>query len=176
MTSKTPRWKPGFSAAWRPGAITLNCGLSACLPTLVSQRTREIGIRMALGAQHGHVFGLVMRHAALLIRVGLFVGVAGGAAGDALNDGYVVWSECTRSADVCSVVLLLTLVALAACLVPVRRATGAWIPWWPCGTNSDQPPAGRRITMNGYRQREIRPTWALPPASAPRVPYSLKSV
>jgi predicted permease len=98
-------------------------GIYSVLAYLVSQRTREIGIRMALGAQHGHVLGLVMRHAALLICVGLFVGLAGALLATRMMSNMLFGVTAHDPVTFGAVVSLLTVVALVACLVPIRRAT-----------------------------------------------------
>jgi predicted permease len=98
-------------------------GLYSVLAYLVSQRTREIGIRMALGAQQGHVLNLVMRHAAMLICVGILLGLACALLASRMMADMLFGVTAHDPVTFASVVSLLTLVALAACLVPVRRAT-----------------------------------------------------
>ncbi len=99
-------------------------GLYSVLAYLVSQRTREIGIRMALGAQQGHV--LDSGHAACCDSDLLSASVrrAGGcAAGRADMADMLFGVNAHDPLTFAAVVSLLTLVALAACLIPVRRAT-----------------------------------------------------
>jgi hypothetical protein len=98
-------------------------GLYSVLAYLVSQRTREIGIRMALGAQQGHVLNLVMRHAAVLICAGMFAGLAAALAAAHFMTDMLFGVKARDPMTFGAVVSLLTVVALAACLVPVRRAT-----------------------------------------------------
>jgi predicted permease len=98
-------------------------GLYSVLAYLVSQRTREIGIRMALGAQQGHVLNLVMRHAAVLICVGMFAGLAAALAAAHFMTDMLFGVKAHDPLTFGAVVSLLVVVALAACLVPVRRAT-----------------------------------------------------
>ncbi len=98
-------------------------GLYSVLAYLVSQRTREIGIRMALGAQQGHVLNLVMRHAAVLICVGMFAGLAAALATAHFMTDMLFGVKAHDPLTFGAVVSLLTVVALTACLVPVRRAT-----------------------------------------------------
>jgi putative ABC transport system permease protein len=89
----------------------------------VSQQTREIGIRMALGATRGGVLGLVLRQALTVIAVGLGVGLAGAAlAARALQSllGDMPWRD--PIAFLVTAVLLLS-AAFVAILVPVARAT-----------------------------------------------------
>jgi len=90
---------------------------------LVSRRTREIGVRMALGATTRDVLWLVLREGLLLVAVGLVIGV-----GLALATGWLVASMLydVRAFDplVFGVApMLLAFVALVACYVPARRAS-----------------------------------------------------
>jgi predicted permease len=98
-------------------------GLYSVLSYLVSQRTREIGIRMALGAQQGDVLGLVMRHAASLIVVGIVIGLAGALVATRVIGDMLFGVKPHDPVTFGLVVSLLAVVALAACLIPVRRAT-----------------------------------------------------
>jgi ABC-type antimicrobial peptide transport system permease subunit len=98
-------------------------GLYSVLSYLVAQRTREIGIRMALGAQQGDVLGLVMRHAAALIVVGIVTGLGGALVAARVMGDMLFGVKAHDPLTFAAVVSLLTFVALAACLVPVRRAT-----------------------------------------------------
>jgi len=98
-------------------------GLYGVLAYLVAQRTREIGIRLALGSSARAVFDLVLREGLLLLGVGF----AAGASGALLLRGSLESQLFgIRAADVrviAAVSLLLWVVALAACALPARRAT-----------------------------------------------------
>jgi putative ABC transport system permease protein len=97
-------------------------GIYGVMAYSVAQRTREIGIRMALGASPGRVLGLIGRRAALLIALGLLLGLAG-AMGLARLIASQLWGiQPTDPATFTGVSLLLVAVALLACLVPARRA------------------------------------------------------
>ena len=90
----------------------------------VSQRTREIGIRMALGAQRGNILRMVVMQGARLTAVGLFVGLV---AGSFLTQVLVTLLLNVSAKDpviFIAVTLLLAAVALLASYLPARRATG----------------------------------------------------
>ena len=97
-------------------------GLYSVLSYLVLQRTREIGIRMALGAQNADVLRMVVGQAGLLTAIGmcagLFVALAGAGVMQSMCYGLSARDPLTFAA----VVLLLAVVSLVACYVPVRRA------------------------------------------------------
>ena len=90
---------------------------------LVSQRTREIGIRKALGAQTNDVLGLVIRQGMALVVVGLVVGLALALALTRLLAGQLYGVSATDPATFAAIALLLATVALVACWIPARRAT-----------------------------------------------------
>jgi predicted permease len=104
-------------------ALVLACvGLYGLLSYEVSRRTREIGIRMALGAHPGRVLKLVLRQGVLLAIVGAGVGI-GVALGLTRYLASMLYD--VRANDpltMIAVAVLLTVVALAACYIPARRA------------------------------------------------------
>ncbi|HEU5412141.1 MAG TPA: ABC transporter permease, partial [Candidatus Angelobacter sp.] len=105
-------------------ALLLACtGLYSVLSYLVTQRTREIGIRMALGAQRGDVLRLVMRHAASLTAAGLGAGLLIALMGTRLVRSMLFQVSAYDPATFVAVVAGLAAVALLAALIPVRRAT-----------------------------------------------------
>ena len=115
-------------AAWLIGgfagvALVLGVvGLYGVIAYSVSQRTREIGVRMALGAQRNAVYGLVMRQAGGLTVTGLALGLAG-AEGMAtlirkMLFGVAAWDAVTLA----TVAAVLGVAAMAASFVPARRA------------------------------------------------------
>ncbi len=98
-------------------------GLYGVMSFLVGQRTREIGIRVALGATPRDVVLLFLRRGAGLVITGLVCGLAGGAAITRLLEGALVDLSPLDPPAFAAVSLFLTTVALAACYVPARRAT-----------------------------------------------------
>jgi putative ABC transport system permease protein len=98
-------------------------GIYGVMSYLVTQRTQEIGIRMALGARHGHVLGLVVGHAFRLTLAGVAIGV-GLSLGLTRYLATLLYGVNTRDAwTFCSVAFLLMAVSLLASYIPARRAT-----------------------------------------------------
>ena len=89
----------------------------------VAQRTQEIGIRMALGAQMKDVLKLVLRSAMSLVFFGALLGLAGAYAATRVMSSLLFGVTATDLATFIAVPSLLFLVALIASLVPARRAT-----------------------------------------------------
>jgi len=88
------------------------------------QQAREIGIRMALGAQRPDVFALVIRQGLKLAVVGIAIGVAGALLLMRLIAAQLYGLKPTDPMTLGGVSILLALVVTAACYVPARRATG----------------------------------------------------
>jgi putative ABC transport system permease protein len=111
----------GVFAALALGLASI--GLYGVMALTVTQRTRELGIRMALGAERTNIFKLVLGQGMTLIAIGIGIGLVGAiAAGRALmsllyNVGAI------DAGAVITAVISLGLVALIACCVPARRAT-----------------------------------------------------
>ena len=102
--------------------LLASIGLYSVLSYLVGQRTREIGIRMALGAQRGHVLRLVMRHAALLTLGGVAAGVLIALLGARLVSSMLYGVSAHDPFMFAAVIAVLVAIAVTAALVPVRRA------------------------------------------------------
>jgi putative ABC transport system permease protein len=97
-------------------------GIYSVMAYSVAERTREIGIRMALGARAGDVFRLVALHTAILLSIGLIVGLAGSFALTRYLKSALYEVTATDPATFVAVSLFLAMVAAIACLVPTRRA------------------------------------------------------
>jgi putative ABC transport system permease protein len=97
-------------------------GLYGVLSYTVTQRTHEMGVRLALGAGAGDVLGLVMRQGLRLIAAGLALGLAGTMALTGLIESLLFGVSPSDPATQLLVVAILTVVAVAACWMPARRA------------------------------------------------------
>jgi putative ABC transport system permease protein len=98
-------------------------GLYGVLAYNVSRRTREIGIRMALGAEAGHVRGLVIREVAFMMAIGTVAGLSAAAATGILIRSQLYGLSYWDPSVYASAAALLWIVALAAAYLPARRAT-----------------------------------------------------
>lgn len=97
-------------------------GIYGVISYVVGQRTHEIGIRMALGAQRSHVLKIVMGKAAILAAIGVAIGLAAGAGLTQLMSKILYGVSATDPLTFAVVAIVLTAVALAACYIPARRA------------------------------------------------------
>jgi predicted permease len=97
-------------------------GIYGVLAYLVAQRTREIGIRVALGSSRAAILGLVLREGFELVLIGLILGVVGAASLQKLVATEIYGVRPLDPVLLASVMALLAIVALAACAVPARRA------------------------------------------------------
>jgi predicted permease len=102
--------------------LLASVGIYGVVSYLVVQRTHEIGIRMALGAQQSHVMSWVLGAGARLALVGVGIGIAAALALTRLMTSLLYGVSATDPATFLGVAFLLTLVALAACYIPARRA------------------------------------------------------
>jgi predicted permease len=104
-------------------ALLLSCiGIYGVVSYLVGQRTHEIGVRMALGAQPAHVLRLILMQGAKMALIGIAVGLAGSFALTRLMSKMLFGVGAYDPLTFAGVALLLIGVALAACYVPARRA------------------------------------------------------
>ena len=98
-------------------------GLYAVLAYSVTQRTQEIGVRMALGAQARQVSWLVLKRGLGQLAIGLTLGLAGALALSRVVRRMLVGISPADPVTFAAITILLTIVAVAACLLPARRAT-----------------------------------------------------
>ncbi|HMB53955.1 MAG TPA: ABC transporter permease [Thermoanaerobaculia bacterium] len=97
-------------------------GLYAVVSYAARLRTRELAMRMALGADRGNVLGLVLRQGSGMVAAGIALGLAGGLALARLADSMLWGVEASDPTTLVAATLLLTAVALAACWLPAHRA------------------------------------------------------
>ncbi|HEX5438076.1 MAG TPA: ABC transporter permease [Gemmatimonadaceae bacterium] len=105
------------------GLLLAAIGIYGVLAYHVAQRTREFGIRLALGARGGDVVRSVMRRGALLIVMGIAVGLLAAAAVTRLVSGLLYGISPLDPVTFVVAPLVLIVVALVACWIPARRAT-----------------------------------------------------
>jgi putative ABC transport system permease protein len=103
-------------------AVLAAIGIYGVMAYSVAERTREIGIRMALGAGSGDVVKMILRHALLIVLIGLVAGLAGSFALTRVIKSALYGVTATDPATYVGISTLLLLVAIVACLIPTRRA------------------------------------------------------
>jgi predicted permease len=98
-------------------------GIYAVTSYSVAQRTQEIGVRVALGAQHGQVSWLILRRGLVQLGIGLVLGLIGSYFASGVLESLVIQMQPTDPITFVSISVLLLVVTIAACLLPARRAT-----------------------------------------------------
>ena len=104
------------------GLLLAAAGIYSVLSFLVTRRTHEMGVRMALGAQWGDILELVLATGGKLIGAGLCVGLLGGFAITRLMSAQLFGITPADPATYAAAIVLLGLVGLLACYIPARRA------------------------------------------------------
>ncbi|MBO0863376.1 MAG: FtsX-like permease family protein, partial [Chloracidobacterium sp.] len=99
------------------------CGIYGVMSYLVSQRTHELGIRLALGAQVGDVMKLIIRQGMAVALIGISLGLAAALAVTQLMKSLLFGVSSTDPVTYALIALLLVGVALIASYIPARRAT-----------------------------------------------------
>jgi putative ABC transport system permease protein len=102
--------------------VLASVGIYGVISYAVAQRTREFGIRLALGAQPANVFGLILVHGVRVVGCGILLGLAAAAVLTRLLTSLLFGVQPTDPLTFVAMPMLLMGVALAACYVPARRA------------------------------------------------------
>ena len=119
-----PRFYAGFVGFFAGLALFLAAfGIYALLSYTVEQRHREIGVRMALGAQRGDIVGLIVRQGAVLVAAGAAVGLLAAAASSRVLESFLYGVATDDRVTFVGAPLALVVVGLLACWLPARRAT-----------------------------------------------------
>jgi len=98
-------------------------GIYGVISYAVAQRTKEFGVRMALGAQPGNVLALVLRRGLLLTLCGIVIGLVGASFATRLLSGFLFGVTTTDPTTFVAVSLLMGVIAVLASYIPARRAT-----------------------------------------------------
>jgi ABC-type antimicrobial peptide transport system permease subunit len=97
-------------------------GIYGVLTYLVAQRTKEIGIRIALGTSAGDVFRLMLREGTMLVTIGLALGFGGTIALRRAIENEIYGIRALDPVVLSTVIVMLGFIALTACALPARRA------------------------------------------------------
>jgi hypothetical protein len=119
-----PRLNAMLLAVFASAATVLAAiGLFGVMATMVRQRTRELGIRMAIGATSTEIGGMVVRRGLVIAGVGALIGIAGALATNRLVASMLYEVSPTDALTLLSVTVVLIVVALVATLIPARSST-----------------------------------------------------
>jgi predicted permease len=119
-----PRFRMLLLALFAIAATLIaTCGIYGLMAYAVTQRRREIGVRMALGADRGDVLRLVLARALRIVVAGLIIGLAGAAGVTRVLQSFLFGVTPTDPIAFTVVTLLLIVVGLMAAWLPARRAT-----------------------------------------------------
>jgi predicted permease len=119
-----PRYQTTLLALFAALAMCLaGVGIYGVMSYSVNQRTREIGVRMALGARRWNVLGLVLRQGMGLVVIGVAIGLIGAFALTRVIGSLLFDVGARDPATFSSVAILLSAVAFIACMIPAQRAT-----------------------------------------------------
>jgi ABC-type antimicrobial peptide transport system permease subunit len=110
----------GFAAV---AVLLAAIGIYGVISVATRQRTREFGLRMALGAERETILRMVLLEGVRMSMVGLAIGLAGAIAGGRILERFLYGVKPGDPFTLAAAVGLLGLVALTACILPARRAT-----------------------------------------------------
>jgi ABC-type antimicrobial peptide transport system permease subunit len=102
--------------------VLATVGLYAVTAYSVTQRTQEIGVRMALGAQAAHIRRLILRRGLVQLAIGVTIGLAGAFGVGRLLRSVLIGTAPTDPVTLVAITALLVMVGVVACLWPARQA------------------------------------------------------
>jgi putative ABC transport system permease protein len=122
-----PRWPGRFFRVMLTlfaivGLVLSATGVYAVTAHAVTRRTREIGVRIALGARAGQVYRLVLSQVAVQFAVGLTLGLAGAIGVGIVLRSFLFQTSATDPATLAGISMVLAAIVIAACVAPARRA------------------------------------------------------
>jgi len=106
------------------GALLAAIGVYGVLSFSIARRTREMGIRFALGAKVSQIFLLVIRDGMVLVGAGMAIGISAGVVAARSLATFLYGVSTSDAATFVVSTLVLLLVALVACVIPAKRAMG----------------------------------------------------
>jgi ABC-type antimicrobial peptide transport system permease subunit len=118
--ARTVGWLLGVSGLL--AVVMTAIGLFGVIAYMASQRTHEIGVRMALGARQSDVMKLVMRQGLRVTIVGLSIGIVAAFAASRLLSPVLYGIDANDPVTMAAVAISLTVIALTACYLPARKA------------------------------------------------------
>jgi ABC-type antimicrobial peptide transport system permease subunit len=123
VSTAQPRFRTALLGGFAIVALLLSAiGIYGVMAYATSQRTREIGLRIALGALPSQILSLILRQGLIMVSAGLLAGIVGALAVTRLLANFLFDTTATDPLTFGIVVLLLTLAAAAAVSIPARRA------------------------------------------------------
>jgi len=114
-----------LGALFGVAALALSCiGLYGIMSYTMASRTREIGLRVALGAQRSQILWLAIRESLVLLAAGILIGIPAALAGSRFVSSMLVGVQAADPMSLVTVILIFGVVATLASYLPARRAAG----------------------------------------------------